>query len=158
MKLRKKELLGLDHMKHHHESRDCDRGFTLLETCIALVIMMVVGLGAASLFFYSVTNNASARDRQLSMAVAQQQMERLRNTSFASLSATVTSTGGADKTVTSGGRQYRVVTSLVANTGGDLETVTVQVTPVGGGPGWVSSNFGGVNLVTQRAISTFGPY
>ena len=107
MKLTKKELLGLDHTKHHHESGDCDPGFTLLETCIALVIMMVVGLGAASLFFYSVTNNASARDRQLSMAVAQQQMERLRNTSFASLSATVTSTGGADKTVTSAGRQYR---------------------------------------------------
>lgn len=142
-------------MKYHDESRE--HGFTLLETCMALVIMMVVGLGAASLFFFSVTNNSSGRDRQLSVAVAQQQMERLRNAPFANLSSTVTNTGGSPKTVTNGGRQYRVTTSIASNAGGTLETITVQATPAGGGASWATGNFGGVTLITQRAISTFGP-
>jgi Tfp pilus assembly protein PilV len=155
MKLTKKELLELNHMKDNDETRE--QGFTLLETCMALVIMMVVGLGAASLFFYSVTNNSSARDRQLSMAVAQQQMERLRNAPFANLNSTVTNTGGATKTVTNGGRQYRVATSIASNANGSLQTITVTATPAGGGATWATGNFGAVTLITQRAISTFGP-
>ncbi len=139
--------------EHNHS----EQGFTLLETCMALVIMMIVGLGAASLFVYSATNNSSARDRQLSMAVAQQQMERLRNTPFANLNSTVTNTGGANKTVTSAGRQYQVTTSIASNADGTLQTITVQATPAGGGASWASGNFGGVILMTQRAISTFGP-
>jgi Tfp pilus assembly protein PilV len=154
MKLTKKEFLEPNHMKHHDESRE--QGFTLLETSMALVIMMVVGLGAASLFSYSVTNNSSARDRQLSMAVAQQQMERLRNAPFANLDSTVTNTGGSPKTVTNGGRQYRVTTSITSNAGGNLSTITVQATPAGGVT-WATGNFGSVTLITQRAISTFGP-
>jgi Tfp pilus assembly protein PilV len=136
-------------------------GFTLLETTIALVVMMVVGLGAASLFFYAVGANTTARDRELSMAVAQQQMERLRNAEFADLDATVTSTGGANKTVTSGNRQYTVVTTVTNTVTGDStkKTVMVQVRPQGSTAlAGVTRVFGGVTLVTNRSTDGVGPY
>jgi len=52
--------------------RSDESGFTILETAIALVLMAIVGLGAASLFFYAARNTVSAGDRELAMAVAQQ--------------------------------------------------------------------------------------
>lgn len=145
------------------------RGFTLLETTIALVVMMVVALGAASLFVYAVGANTTARDRELSMAVAQQQMERLRNASFANLEATVYGTGGDAKTVESGGRRYSVTTAISQTVAGDAsrKTITVQVTPqssttlnptAAATPTEVQRVFGGVTLVTHRATDAIGPF
>jgi Tfp pilus assembly protein PilE len=139
--------------KHEKQKLRGEQGFTLVETAMSMVIMMIVGLGAAALFAYSATNNTSGRDRQLSMAVAQQEMERLRGVSYANLSTAVTSGGGSPKTVTSANRRYRVVTT-VADTTASLKTVTIQVTPNGQA---ASANFRGVTLVTQRSISTTGP-
>jgi type II secretory pathway pseudopilin PulG len=136
-------------------------GFTLLETSIALVVMMVVALGAASLFVYAVGANTTARDRELSMAVAQQQMERLRNASFSNLEATIADTGGAAKTVESGGRQYSVTIALAETVAGDAsrKTITVQVTPQGStATTGVQRIFGGVTLVTHRATEAIGPF
>jgi Tfp pilus assembly protein PilV len=156
MKCTKEKLVKTRYNKL--EKPGWEQGFTLLETTIAMVIMMVVGLGAASLFFFSVTNNTGARDRQLMMAVAQQQIETLRSATFANINSTVTNNGGTDKTVTSAGRQYRVRTT-VADTTASLKTITVLVTPRGTGPVWgnTSSNYGGVVLMMQRATSTLGP-
>lgn len=137
-----------------------NQGFTLLETSVALVVMMVVGMGAASLFVYAVGANTTARDRELSMAVAQQQMERLRNTAFDDLGTTVTATGGTSKTVPSGDRQYRVATTIADTVAGDTsrKTITVQVTPIGSTAlTGVARIFGGVTLVTQRSSTTLGP-
>lgn len=138
-----------------------EAGFTLLETTIALVVMMVVGLGAASLFFYAVGANTTARDRELSMAVAQQQMERLRNAEYANLEATVTATGGANKTVTSGNRRYTVLTTVTNTVTGNStkKTVIVQVRPLGTTAlAGVTRVFGGVTLVTNRSTDAVGPY
>ncbi|HEY5884148.1 MAG TPA: prepilin-type N-terminal cleavage/methylation domain-containing protein [Pyrinomonadaceae bacterium] len=137
-----------------------EQGFTLIETCVALVVMMVIGLGAASLFFYAVSANSTARDRELSMAVAQQQIERLRNTEFDQLDATITALGGANKTEVSAGRSYAVNTTM-ANTfaGNDTQkTITVQVTPAGETVlSGVQRVFGGVTLITVRSSNGVGP-
>jgi Tfp pilus assembly protein PilV len=143
------------------KERNGEQGFTLIETAIALVVMMVVGLGAASLFFYAVKANSRGRDRELSMAVAQQQMEILRNSEFKNLDATVIAFGGANRTVTSGGRQYNLVTTITDTVAGDdtQKTVKVQVTPKGAtGAAAVTQVFGGVTLITQRSTSSLGPY
>ena len=135
-------------------------GFTLIETSIALVVMMVVGLGAASLFFYAIGANSTARDRELSMAVAQQQMERLRSTQFLQLEATVTALGGATKTEVSAGRSYIVNTTIVDTfTGNNTQkTITVQVTPLGNTVlTGIQRVFGGVTLVTVRSSIAAGP-
>ena len=97
------------------------------------------------------------------MAVAQQQMERLRNTRFADLDTTLTATGGGNKTVTSAGRSYLVVTTITNTIAGNStqKTITVQVTPSGGvsdsGLSAIQRVFGGVTLVTQRSTSVLGP-
>ena len=57
-------------------------GFTLIETSIALVVMMVVALSMSSLFLYSFQNNVGGNDRALAMAVAQRQLEQLRSAAF----------------------------------------------------------------------------
>lgn len=138
-----------------------EKGFTLIETSIALVVMMVVGLGAASLFFYAIGANSTARDRELSMAVAQQQMERLRNTEFLDLETTVTAIGGANKTEVSAGRNYEVATTIVETFAGNAsqKTVTVQVTPAGDTVlTGITRVFGRVTLVTVRSSTGVGPY
>jgi type II secretory pathway pseudopilin PulG len=162
-------------MKRNNEApakyrRDGQEGFTLIETSVALVIMMIVGLGAASLFVFGVGTNSRARDRELSMAVAQEQMERLRNAKFADLDATLTATGGANRTVTSAGRSYSVVTTIANTVAGDAtqKTITVTVTPKGSNSAGLKANpldpltdiqkvFGGVTLITIRSTTVLGP-
>ena len=137
-------------------------GFTLLETTIALVILMVVGLGAASLFFYAATNTSTASDRQLAMAVAQQRIEELRAVLFTD--ATLNATAGTNTNVTSAGRPYLVRTvitdSNVVNGQPTLKTITVRVTPQGAGPALarnVASLFGSVTVTTERSTLLLGP-
>ncbi|HEX8423937.1 MAG TPA: prepilin-type N-terminal cleavage/methylation domain-containing protein [Pyrinomonadaceae bacterium] len=55
------------------------QGFTLIETCIALVVMMVVGLGATSLFLFALRNNTGGSERSQALAIAQQRLEELRS-------------------------------------------------------------------------------
>ena len=132
-----------------------DRGFTLLETSIALVVMMVVTLGTASLFVYAIKNNDGSNDQALALAVAQQRMERLRRTPFNDTSLnTLLST----ETVTSAGRLYTVATTVCSTSdcGGSatLKIITVQVTPQNGSA-WANTP---AILVSQRAGPSLGPY
>src|SRR5713226_7069957 len=109
---------------------DNEQGFTLLETSIALVIMMVVTLATGSLFVYAINYNSGSGDRSAALAIAQQRMERLRKSSF---SDTVLTTPSTTETVTNVGRQYAVVTTICSTSacgGSDaLKLITVQVTP-----------------------------
>src|ERR1044072_1860984 len=127
-------------------------GFTIVETCIAMVIMMVGALASASLFASSIRNNSGASDRELAMAVAQQELERLRTVSFTDTTLTATNTSGTTTTVTNANRQYtvkKIVTdSDVINGAATIKTIIIQVTPVGG---TVNGNLGSVSLKTQRA-------
>src|SRR3989440_11247876 len=103
------------------DSRRGESGFTILETTIALLLMAIVGLGAASLFFYSVRYTETAGDRQLAMAVAQQAMEQLRNADFAS--ADLAATAGTTLTLTRAGRSYTILTVIT-----DANVVSGQAT------------------------------
>ncbi|HLL73338.1 MAG TPA: prepilin-type N-terminal cleavage/methylation domain-containing protein [Pyrinomonadaceae bacterium] len=57
-------------------------GFTLIETTIAMVVMMVVGLGATSLFLYAIRNNSGGEERSQALAIAQQRLEELREAPY----------------------------------------------------------------------------
>ncbi len=129
-----------------------ESGFTLLETSIAMVIMMVAALASASVFAYSIQNNSSANDRELAMGVAQQQLEQLRNSSFTD--ASLTETAGTTTAITRAGRSYTVVKTITAsntiNGEPTLKTITVQVTPTG-------SPLGAVTVCTVRSTDLAGP-
>ena len=130
-----------------------ERGFTLLETSIALVILMVAALGSVSVFAYSVRNNSAAQDRELAMGVAQQAIEQLRNVPFTD--ASMAATTGTTSTVTRAGRQYtivKVITDDVVISGQPtIKTITMRVTPQ-------SAALGSVTLRTQRVTLLDGPY
>jgi Tfp pilus assembly protein PilV len=181
MNLQKKNS-GVGQEAQGRETRASERGFTMIETAIALVVMMIVGLGAASLFFFAASNNLGAKDRELSMAVAQKRMEWLRSMPLndTTKDAAYSYPNGGLKataqpvveTTTSGGRPYRITTTI-----SDLDTdsdntaasnaipatvkiITVQVTPSGVGPQFNrgTSVFGSVTLTTQRTLNRVGPH
>lgn len=134
---------------------DDERGFSLLETAIALCVMMVVTLATGSLFVYAVNYNSGSGDRSAALAIAQQRMERLRKSTF---SDAVFTTPSTTETVTASGRQYVVVTSICSTSdcGGSaaLKLITVQVTPQSANL-WANTP---LVMLSQRAAPSVGPY
>jgi len=135
-----------------------EQGFTLIETSIALVVMMVVALSMSSLFIYSFQNNVGGNDRALAMAVAQRQLEQLRSVSFddATLAAGTTTL----PTVTAGGRNYSVVQTITNETNDDgslklLKRISISVTPTTGVKSWQRTT---VVLVSHRSTLATGSY
>jgi len=132
-------------------------GFTLLETSIAMVVMMVGALACSSLFVFSIQNNVGGSERALSMAVAQQQLEQIRSVTYEDSSLDV---GTTNSTITTGGRTYNVQ-RVVANdlntdnTPKQLKRITITVTPQAAGPNWTRSP---VVLVSYRSTLAKGSY
>jgi Tfp pilus assembly protein PilV len=132
------------------------RGFTIVETTIASLVMLVGALGVSSLFLFSTQNNIGGSERALAMAVAQQQLEQIRSVTFEDTTLTA---GTTTTTVTSGGRSYtvqRVVTDETDAEGNakQLKKITVRVTPKSA-PNWISTP---VELVTLRSTLASGSY
>jgi len=132
-------------------------GFTLLETSIAMVVMMVGALACSSLFVFSIQNNVGGSERALSMAVAQQQLEQIRSVKYTD--ATL-NTGTFNFTVNTGGRTYSVQRVVASETNADntakqLKRITITVTPQAAGPNWTRTP---VVLTSYRSTSNFGSY
>ena len=127
-----------------------ERGFTIIETTIASVVMMVGALAMSSLFVFSTQNNVGGSDRALAMAVAQQQLEQIRSMTYENAPLTA---GTTNKTVRSNSRNYTVQTVVAdeMNANGsakELKRITVTVTPMGTGQNWTRTP---VVLVTFRS-------
>ena len=159
---------------HLPKLRSQEQGFTLMETACSLVIMMVVGLGVASLFAYATKANANADDRELAMAVAQKRMEWLRTIPFTMQTRGVaysypngglgaTATAGVEETLTNAGRSYKVRTLIqdlnFVPTGKPdagaptLKRIAISVTPLGS-----TSSFETVTITTQRSTQVVGMF
>ena len=145
-------------MKAKVKNRKNERGFTLVETTISMVVMMVAGLAVSSLFVFSTQNNIGGNERALAMAVAQQQMEQLRSVSFDS---TLLNAGTTTSTVRSSDRDYTVVKAITDdinpnNSVKQLRRITITVTPVGGARGnWTRTP---VTLVALRSTVATGSF
>jgi prepilin-type N-terminal cleavage/methylation domain-containing protein len=141
-----------------------EKGFTLIEAVIAMVLMAIVGLGVASVFFYAASNTANAADREMAMAVAQQHIEQLRNVAFTDAALTATSSSGLTTTLTRASRVYSIVTQIadsnVVNGQSTLKTITIRVTPSASSQSWTTATtslFGSVTLVSERSAQQLGP-
>lgn len=157
----------------HQRAHAAQQGFTLLEAAIALVMLMVIGLGVASLFTYAVQANTRADDRELAMAIAQKRMEWLRTIPFTTQTRhlafsypdgglEVTSADGVTETVLNAGRSY-VVNTIIENLSfvpagnpdpGEptVKRIQVSVTPQEG------TTFDTVTITTQRSTQVTGIY
>jgi len=158
-------------MDHQHTKQ---AGFTLLEAAIALVILMIIGLGIASLFTYAIQANSNADDRELAMAIAQKRMEWLRTIPFTTQTRhvaysypdgglEVTSSTGVSETVTNAGRSYTVLTiiqnvSTVPAGNPDAGEPTVKRIQISVTPAGAATNFETVTITTQRSTQVTGVY
>ena len=140
-----------------NKTANSQSGFTLIETSIAMVVMMVAALACSSLFVFSLQNNVGGADRALAMAVAQQRLEQIRSVNFDDASLTA---GTTNATVKSGERDYTVETVIADETNSDgtnkqLKRITVRVTPQLGSQNWTRTP---VVLVSLRSSLSFGNY
>ena len=149
-------------------------GFTLLEAAIALVILMVIGLGVASLFTYSISANSKADDRELAMAIAQKRMEWLRTIPFTTQTRGVaysypngglaaTATAGVSETVTNAGRSYMINTTIsdlnfVPAGQPDANACTLKRVQISVTPATATTNFETVTVYTLRSTQVTGTY
>lgn len=134
-----------------------ERGFTLIETTISMVVMMIAGLAVSSLFVFSLQNNVGGGERALAMAVAQQQLEQLRSVEYDDITLSV---GTTTATATSGGRDYSVAKTITLETNDDtsskaLKKITLVVTPLDGAQAWTRTS---VTLATLRSSLASGNY
>jgi Tfp pilus assembly protein PilV len=160
-----------------------NQGFTLIETTVAMVVMMIVGLGATSLFLYSARYNSGGTQRSTAMAIAQQRVEVLRGTDFSDASlafglattenVVVTGTavsysdaagGAAPPAAPAGSIYFQLQTQVVPfpiGTAAAVATqkqITIRVVPVNGNGAASWDNLNPVEVVFRRSNVTPGPY
>ena len=150
------------------------RGFTLLEAAISMVVLMIIGLGIASLFTYAVSANSRADDRELAMAIAQKRLEWLRTIPFTTQTRSVgysypdgglgpTATEGVTEVVLNAGRSFTIVTviqdlSFVPAGNHDAGAATVKRIQVSVTPEGAGTAFETVTVTTQRTTQVTGIY
>jgi Tfp pilus assembly protein PilV len=152
-------------MQHHPQN---EKGFTVFETAIALVVMTVVGLAAAGGFVYAIRYNAGAADRNGSMSIAQTAMEKLRAVPFydSALNAAVTNTT-VNMTDTNNNviRSYSVTTTIadkvIVSGKTTIKSITIEVAPLNAtGTGTLNQSnldfYGSVKLYTERCNPSMG--
>ena len=131
--------------------REQEKGFTLLETSAALLVMMIGGLGICAVFAFAIKNNTGSRDRALALAVAQQQMERYRQMKF--IDAGLTAHAATSETVTSADSRTYTVRTTITDTTTSLKTIKIEVTPQLSTDPWAA---GTVELSVQRSTFAIG--
>jgi Tfp pilus assembly protein PilV len=126
-------------------------GFTLIETCIAMVMLTIVVCGVLPLGVYALKYNSAAAIRAGAITAAQRKLEQLRGGSFTSCvsSSEVVTVGPTDS-------QSYTVAVTVTDVTSTLKNITIVVTPQGrstsggvyaGNEGWMR---GQVVVYTKR--------
>ncbi|HEX8130721.1 MAG TPA: prepilin-type N-terminal cleavage/methylation domain-containing protein [Pyrinomonadaceae bacterium] len=157
-----------------------NKGFTLIETSVAMLVMLVVGLGASSLFLYSVRYNSGGTQRSTAMAIAQQRVELLHTLDYydarldfgtpvpdtATLTGTATTitSGTALPAAPAGSSYYQIQTQVVpfpigsAAATATQKQITVRVVAVNnkGAASW--DNVNPVEIVLRRSSPATGPF
>ena len=112
------------------------RGFTLLEICIAMSVMLIVGLGAVSLFFYAVRYNSGATDRTNELAILQRQVETYRalQCDSAQMAAQAAATTLVTTQASSGTNANNTNSTAGDSRSYDLTTTIEDLTTYTGGP------------------------
>jgi Tfp pilus assembly protein PilV len=142
-------------MKKRNQKRE--GGFTLIETSIAMVMLLVVVCGVLPLGVYALKYNSAAAVRAGAVTAAQRKLEQLRAGSFTSCisSSEVVTVGPTES-------QSYTVAVTVTDVTATLKTITIVVTPQGrstdggvysGNEGWMR---GQVVVYTKRTTSTTG--
>lgn len=129
-----------------------ENGFSLIETTIAMLLMLIVALGSASLFSFSIYNNSGGSDRAVSLALAQQAMEAMRGAAFNGTTTDARLNAGAvvQNGVLRDGRSF-TLTRTVTDNSPTLKTITITASSQSIVTGWASGAGGTITLISQRS-------
>src|ERR1044072_3470145 len=114
------------------------RGFSLIETCMAMVMLMIGVCGVLPLGVYALKYNSAAAIRAGAVTAAQRKLEELRAGSFNSCVSSSEVVGGAPTVA-----QTYTVDVTVTNVTTTLKDIRITVTPKG------RSTTGGVYAGTE---------
>ena len=67
----------MEHAVEKSAQQRQEKGFTLIETATALLVMMIGGLGICAVFTYAIKNNTGSRDRACPTASADSRHQTL---------------------------------------------------------------------------------
>lgn len=141
-------------LNNEAESNDVpssERGFSLVEVVIAIVVFLVVMLGIFVAFTFAVSYNAGNNSRAQALAVLQQEVENMRAAKFTPIVTDAALSGGvkATKNVTSAdGLKFIVNVSvdddpftagIQTNAAATLKEISVTVALDRPTPGWQTS-------------------
>lgn len=127
------------------------KGFSLVEVTIAMVIFLIALLGVFVTFTYAINYNAGNNSRAQALAVLQQEVELLRTAKFTSGSTDASLSGGTKtrRIVTSAdGGKFRVdikvdddpnVNDIQIDSTKTIKEITVEVALDNPTPGWQTS-------------------
>ena len=106
-----------------------ERGFTLVETSISMVVMMVAGLAMSSLFVFSMQNNVGGNERASRWQWPSSNSSN-RSVTFEDTTMTV---GTTTTTISNGDKNYSVVRTITDETNADgsskqLRKISITVT------------------------------
>jgi Tfp pilus assembly protein PilV len=134
------------------KQQQANRGFTMLETCIALLLFLIVLTGIVPLCVYAMKYDSAAAIRAGAITVAQRKLEQLRADPFTScISSSEVLTVGP----TAASQTYTVEVT-VTDVSSTLKAIKIVVTPQGrsttgavyeGNEGWMR---GQIILYTKR--------
>ena len=131
-----------------------EKGFSLIEVMISLVILLVGMLGIMGMQYYAVSGNATSRELRMATNLGQDMIESLKSTPYGNLtSSSDTPTSGA---AISGGinfnRRWWVVSNCIAITlAGDDNSCAAMAAACTSAPGGVTVP---VSAVRARACWT----
>lgn len=123
-------------------------GFSLIETTVAMVTMLIVLLGVFSTFTYSVNYNSGNNSRSQALAVLQQEIELLRSAKFTPTITEATLTGGVNKAriiSSADGSRFRVeitvdddpfTNGVQVDANKTLKEISLTITLENPTPGW----------------------
>lgn len=132
--------------------KQANRGFSLLETCIALLLFLIILTGIVPLCVYAMKYNSAAATRAGAITVAQRKLEQLRADPFTSC----TSSSEVVTVGPSAASQTYTINVTVTDVSATLKSIKIVVTPQGrsttgsvyeGYEGWMR---GQVILYTKR--------
>jgi type II secretory pathway pseudopilin PulG len=90
-----KEIMFTTNLKNASEAAKTEEGFSLVEVCVAMVIILVALLGVFFTFTYAITYNAGNNSRAQALAVLQEEVEKLRSYKFTPTITDAALQGGA---------------------------------------------------------------
>lgn len=133
-------------------ARAGENGFSLIETTIAMLLMLIVALGSASLFSFSIYNNSGGSDRAVSLALAQQAMEAMRGATFNGTTTDARLNAGTvvQNGVLRDGRSF-TLTRTVTDNSPTVKTITITASSQSIVTGWASGAGGTITLISQRS-------